>query len=321
MAEVTIEKLTKSYDGTTKVLDGVDLHINQGELVFMLGPSGCGKSTLLRILAGLVPADSGTISFDGKNIMSLPPEKRRAAMVFQNYALWPHLTVFENVAFGLRMEKRSRKEIDSRVTEALEQVRMREYAQSAVTRLSGGQQQRVALARALAVEPALLLLDEPLSNLDANLRDTMRREIKRICTERKLTALYVTHDRREALSMADRAGVMHKGKLSQIGTPDEIYNHPADGFTARFLGDVNRLAEGGIRPERLTISETAGKLRARLLERAFFGDSCEWLFEVPGTGKVLVRELSAPFREVGKEYFLDYDPAFLIPAPESGDEE
>lgn len=321
MAEVTIEKLTKSYDGTTKVLDGVDLHINQGELVFMLGPSGCGKSTLLRILAGLVTADSGTISFDGKNIMSLPPEKRRAAMVFQNYALWPHLTVFENVAFGLRMEKRSRKEIDSRVTEALEQVRMRDYAQSAVTRLSGGQQQRVALARALAVEPALLLLDEPLSNLDANLRDTMRREIKRICTERKLTALYVTHDRREALSMADRAGVMHKGKLSQIGTPDEIYNHPADGFTARFLGDVNRLAEGGIRPERLTISETAGKLRARLLERAFFGDSCEWLFEVPGTGKVLVRELSAPFREVGKEYFLDYDPAFLIPAPESGDEE
>jgi iron(III) transport system ATP-binding protein len=198
---------------------------------------------------------------------------------------------------------------------------MRDYAQSAVTRLSGGQQQRVALARALAVEPALLLLDEPLSNLDANLRDTMRREIKRICTERKLTALYVTHDRREALSMADRAGVMHKGKLSQIGTPDQIYNHPADGFTARFLGDVNRLAEGGIRPERLTISETTGKLRARLLERAFFGDSCEWLFEVPGTGKVLVRELSAPFREVGKEYFLDYDPAFLIPAPESGDEE
>ena len=321
MAEVSIEKLTKSYDGTVKVLDGVDLHINQGELVFMLGPSGCGKSTLLRILAGLVPADSGTISFDGRNIMSLPPEKRRAAMVFQNYALWPHLTVFENVAFGLRMEKRSRKEIDSRVTEALEQVRMREYAQSAVTRLSGGQQQRVALARALAVEPALLLLDEPLSNLDANLRDTMRREIKRICTERKLTALYVTHDRREALSMADRAGVMHKGKLSQIGTPDEIYNHPADGFTARFLGDVNRLPEGGIRPERLTISETAGKLRARLLERAFFGDSCEWLFEVPGTGKVLVRELSAPFRETGKEYFLDYDPAFLIPVPESGDEE
>ena len=321
MAEVTIEKLTKSYDGTTRVLDGVDLHINQGELVFMLGPSGCGKSTLLRILAGLVPADSGTISFDGRNIMSLPPEKRRAAMVFQNYALWPHLTVFENVAFGLRMEKRPKQEIELRVTEALEQVRMREFAKSAVTRLSGGQQQRVALARALAVDPALLLLDEPLSNLDANLRDTMRREIKRICTERKLTALYVTHDRREALSMADRAGVMHKGKLSQIGTPDEIYNHPADGFTARFLGDVNRLAEGGIRPERLTISEKEGKLRARLLERAFFGDSCEWLFDVPGTGKVLVRELSAPFREIGKEYFLDYDPAFLIPVPESGDEE
>ena len=321
MAEVLIEKLTKSYDGTVKVLDGVDLHIAQGELVFLLGPSGCGKSTLLRILAGLVTADSGSISFDGKNIMSLPPEKRRAAMVFQNYALWPHLNVFENVAFGLRMEKTPRKEIEKKVMESLEQVQMERYARSAVTQLSGGQQQRVALARALAVEPALLLLDEPLSNLDANLRDTMRREIKRICTERKLTALYVTHDRREALSMADRAGVMHKGKLAQIGTPDEIYNHPADSFTARFLGDVNGLpCGGGIRPERLRISEEKGKLSARLLERAFFGDSCEWLFEVPGAGKVLVRELGAPARTIGKEYFLDYDEAFLIPAPESDDE-
>ena len=242
-------------------------------------------------------------------------------MVFQNYALWPHLTVFENVAFGLRMEKHSSQEIRTRVMESLEQVRMESFAQGAVTRLSGGQQQRVALARALAVDPALLLLDEPLSNLDANLRDTMRREIKRICTERKLTALYVTHDRREALSMADRAGVMHKGKITQIGTPDEIYNHPSDGFTARFLGDVNCLPEGGIRPERIKISETSGKLRATLLERSFFGDSCEWLFEVPETGKILVRELGAPQRETGKEYFLDYDSSFLIPVPESGDEE
>ena len=321
MAEVSIEKLTKSYDGTTQVLDGVDLHIKQGELVFMLGPSGCGKSTLLRILAGLVTPDSGTISFDGKNILSLPPEKRRAAMVFQNYALWPHMTVYENVAFGLRMEKRPAKEIDARVKESLEQVRMQDYASNSVTRLSGGQQQRVALARALAVEPALLLLDEPLSNLDANLRDTMRREIKHICTKRKLTALYVTHDRREALSMADRAGVMHKGKISQIGTPDEIYNHPADGFTARFLGDVSRLPEGGIRPERLKISETSGKLRAKLLERSFFGDSCEWLFELPGSGeRLLVRELGAPARQIGKEYFLDYDSAFLIPLAECVDE-
>ena len=321
MAEVSIEKLAKSYDGSTQVLDGVDLHIKQGELVFMLGPSGCGKSTLLRILAGLVTPDSGTISFDGKNILSLPPEKRRAAMVFQNYALWPHMTVYENAAFGLRMEKRPAKEIERRVRESLEQVRMQDYASSSVTRLSGGQQQRVALARALAVEPALLLLDEPLSNLDANLRDTMRREIKHICTERKLTALYVTHDRREALSMADRAGVMHKGKISQIGTPDEIYNHPADGFTARFLGDVNRLPEGGIRPERLKISETSGKLQARLLERSFFGDSCEWLFELPHNGeRVLVRELGAPPRQIGKEYFLDYDSAFLIPLAECVDE-
>lgn len=320
MAEVSIEKLTKCYDGATPVLNGVDLKIAQGELVFMLGPSGCGKSTLLRILAGLVAPDGGSVSFDGRDVLSLPPEKRHAAMVFQNYALWPHLNVFENVAFGLRMEKHAPKEISERVAASLEQVRMEAFAKSPVTRLSGGQQQRVALARALAVEPALLLLDEPLSNLDANLRDSMRREIKRICAERKLTALYVTHDRREALSMADRVGVMHRGVIAQIGTPDEIYNHPADGFTARFLGDVNRLPEGGIRPERLKISSDAGKLRARLLERAFFGDSCEWLFEGPGGEQLLVRELGAPERRIGSEYFLDYDPAFLIPAPGPDDE-
>ena len=321
MAEISIENLAKSYDGAVKVLDGVDLHISQGELVFLLGPSGCGKSTLLRILAGLVEPDSGTISFDGKNIMALPPEKRRAAMVFQNYALWPHLNVFENVAFGLRMEKHARKEIEKRVGEALEQVQMTEFSQAAVTRLSGGQQQRVALARALAVNPALLLLDEPLSNLDANLRDTMRKEIKRICSERKLTALYVTHDRREALSMADRAGVMHKGKITQIAAPDEIYNHPVDTFTARFLGDVNLLSSGGIRPEQLKISETTGKLRARLCERSFFGDSCEWLFELPGKDQqILVRELGGAVRQIGKEYFLDWDDAFLIPLGESADE-
>ena len=321
MADVLIEKLTKSYDGSTQVLNGVDLHIASGEMVFLLGPSGCGKSTLLRILAGLVNADSGRILFDGCDIMSLPPEKRRAAMVFQNYALWPHLNVFENVAFGLRMEKRPAAEIEKRVMEALEQVQMSHYVRGAVTQLSGGQQQRVALARALAVDPALLLLDEPLSNLDANLRDTMRKEIKRICSERNLTALYVTHDRREALSMADRAGVMHNGKLTQIGTPDEIYNHPSNGFTARFLGDVNHLPAGGIRPERLIISETSGKIRAALKERTFFGDSCEWLFDSPECGTLLVRELGAPVRQIGKEYFLDYDEAFLIPAPESADEE
>jgi iron(III) transport system ATP-binding protein len=322
MAEVSIEKLTKSYDGSVKVLDGVDLHINQGELVFLLGPSGCGKSTLLRILAGLVSADSGSISFDGQDIMALPPEKRRAAMVFQNYALWPHLNVFENVAFGLRMEKAPKKEIEKRVMESLEQVQMTAFAKGAVTQLSGGQQQRVALARALAVDPALLLLDEPLSNLAANLRDLMRREIKRICAERRLTALYVTHDRREALSMADRAGVMHKGKLTCIGTPDEIYNHPGDGFTARFLGDVNVLPCGsGIRPERVRISSSSGKLRATLLERSFFGDSCEWLFDVPGSGKVIVKELAAPARTIGKEYFLDYDDSSLIPVAEPSDEE
>ena len=242
MAKLEILNISKTYQASEgKVLNDISLTVNDGEMAFLLGPSGCGKSTLLRILAGLIPADSGRILLDGKDITSHPPEKRNMPMVFQNYALWPHMDVYENIAFGLKMSSMKKPEIDDRVKEMLALVRMEDFIHRKVPSLSGGQQQRIALARALALDPAVLLLDEPLSNLDAKLRDTMRFEIRRICSERHITAVYVTHDRKEALSMADQVAVLEKGNLSQTGTPVSIYNHPANRFCASFLGDVNFL--------------------------------------------------------------------------------
>ena len=238
---IKIENLSKSYTKGSLVLKPLDLEIASGELFFLLGPSGCGKSTLLRLIAGFIAPDSGKIFFDNRDVTKLPPEERNAPMVFQNYALWPHLSVYENVAFGLKSQKLKREEIRDRAMEALEVVRMQEFAERKTTALSGGQQQRVALARALAVAPELILLDEPLSNLDAKLRDEMREELREICRMRKLTAIYVTHDRREALSMADRIAVLEGGKVSQLGKPSELYRNPGNSFTAAFLGDINFL--------------------------------------------------------------------------------
>ena len=338
MAEVRIRGITKSYSSGTPVLKGVDLDIRAGELFFLLGPSGCGKSTFLRILAGLVKPDGGSISFDGTDIGALPPEKRHAAMVFQNYALWPHMDVFENVAFGLRTAGVRGAELRKKVMEALDLVRLTDFARRKVPALSGGQQQRVALARALAVEPALLLLDEPLSNLDARLRDAMRAEIRRICSLRNLTALYVTHDRQEALSMADRIGVMHSGLIRESGNPEELYNFPRSGFCAQFLGDVNfidgeirgenvvtsfgtfrlngEVSPGnavGIRPERIRIVADGreGAFEAVLEERVFSGDTCDWTFRA-GEQRLAVRESAPAPRRLGETYRLWFEPDFLL---------
>ncbi len=327
MAQVTIESLSKSYVPGTPVLRKIDLEIRSGELFFLLGPSGCGKSTLLRILAGLVTPDTGALRFDGADILALPAEKRRAAMVFQNYALWPHLDVFENVAFGPRTAGVRGRALKEKVMTALEAVRLTALARNRVPQLSGGQQQRVALARALAVEPALLLLDEPLSNLDARLRDAMRHEIRRICSERNLTALYVTHDRQEALSMADRIAVMNGGRIVQLGTPEEVYDFPRDRFTAEFLGDANLLSGAelreafgdgaaagdglfALRPERIRVlpAGTAGAVPARLVSRTFYGDCCEWVFQ-SGAVTLTVREFAPERREIGAVYALAADSA------------
>ncbi len=235
-----IQSVSKRYDGV-KALDGVSLCVDEGEFFFLLGPSGCGKTTLLRILAGFEQPDSGSILFDGEDVASRPPERRNAGMVFQNYALWPHLTVRQNVAFGLEVRRISRTESDQRIREVLGTVHMEDYEDRKPTQLSGGQQQRVALARALVIEPELVLLDEPLSNLDARLRLEMRTEIRAIIKKLGHTAVYVTHDQKEALAMADRCAILREGHIEQVGTPRELYEHPRNRFVAEFLGETNLL--------------------------------------------------------------------------------
>jgi len=239
MVKLEIQGISKSYTPGQPVLKPIDLTITPGEFFFLLGPSGCGKSTLLRIIAGFIKPDSGSILFDSHNVTTLPPEKRDAAMVFQNYALWPHMTVFENVAFGLETRDIRGEIKKNRVMTALEMVKLADLAERKPASLSGGQQQRVALARAIAVKPKMLLLDEPLSNLDAKLRDSMRFELWRICKDSGLTAVYVTHDRKEALSMADRIAVIHNGQIEQLGLPEDLYRTPNSRFSAEFLGNAN----------------------------------------------------------------------------------
>jgi len=242
MSSLHIQQLTKCYPGaSTPALNHVSLHIADGELFFLLGPSGCGKTTLLRLIGGFESPTEGVISSNSENITALPANERNTAMVFQGYALFPHLTVAENIAFGLEMQKCPKDEIAQRVTAVMEEMQITQYAQRTPNQLSGGQQQRVALARTLVVHPSCLLLDEPLANLDAKLRRDMRLEIRRICHEYHLTAVYVTHDRSEALSMADRVAVMKDGVIVQVGTPLEIYRRPVNSFVANFLGETNLL--------------------------------------------------------------------------------
>jgi len=235
-----ISGLVKTYPGATvPSVDRVDLSLAQGQMLALLGPSGCGKTTTLRMIAGLIEPTAGTIHIDGRDVTHLPVHKRGLGMVFQSYALFPHLTVAENVAFGLEMRSVSRAEIKTRVAEALDMVQLGTLAGRKISQLSGGQQQRIALARALVVKPAVLLLDEPLSNLDAKLRDAMRTEIREIQKNHGITAVFVTHDQDEALSMADTVAVMSKGRVEQIGPPETIYRRPATRFAAEFIGRAN----------------------------------------------------------------------------------
>jgi iron(III) transport system ATP-binding protein len=238
MIAIRIEKLTKRF-GTTVALRGLDLAIEPGELFFLLGPSGCGKTTLLRSLAGFYIPDEGRILFGDEDVTRLEPHKRNTGMMFQSYALWPHMTVAENVAFGLEERRIARDEITRRVGEALESVHMGAYAARRPNELSGGQQQRVALARALVIRPRCLLLDEPLSNLDAKLRLEMRAEIRRVCKESKLTTVYVTHDQKEALSISDRMAILEHGRVLQVGAPREVYRRPACKTVANFIGETD----------------------------------------------------------------------------------
>jgi len=238
MVPVELRHLSKHF-GATVAVDAVDATVEPGELFFLLGPSGCGKTTLLRMIAGLQDPTDGVIRFGQREVTHLPTGKRNAAMVFQSYALWPHMSVSQNVAFGLDVRKVDATSKQKQVRDALRQVQLTELADRKPQQLSGGQQQRVALARALVVNPDVLLLDEPLSNLDAKLRMEMRLEIRRICKRVGITTIYVTHDQGEALSMADRIALMRDGRIMQIGTPMEIYNRPTSRFVADFLGSTN----------------------------------------------------------------------------------
>lgn len=328
MSYVEMINLTKRY-GETLAVDDVSVSVEEGEFFSLLGPSGCGKTTTLRMVAGFVRPENGKINIGGTEMTYLPPEKRGIGIVFQNYAIFPHMNVFDNIAFGLRMRKLPKREIGGRVRAALEQVNLMGYERRYQREMSGGEQQRVALARVLITEPRILLLDEPLSALDKKLREEMKYWIKELQHELKITTIYVTHDQGEALTMSDRIAVMNQGKVTQIGKPEEIYEHPANRFVAGFIGESNLLrariialdgemcrltlgatefeapkrsgAEAGrevdlvVRPERVLVAEEAEalagvKFTARVIDHSFQGSIIRYRLDLEG--QTLVAEVS-----------------------------
>ena len=274
---ISIRNLHKTFGSgkaATNAVNGINLEIEPGELFFLLGPSGCGKTTLLRMIAGFIDPTGGTILFNDRNVTHAPPNTRNTGMVFQSYALWPHMSVEQNVAFGLGVRKVPRAEKRQRAQEALDAVQMGQYAKRRPNQLSGGQQQRVALARALVIRPDVLLLDEPLSNLDAKLRNDLRMEIRRTCKTYGggaeggggITTIYVTHDQKEALSMADRIAVMRSGQIVQMGTPTDLYRRPRTRFVAEFLGQTNIIPAtvSGREGDLLATTTASGPVRAEM---------------------------------------------------------
>ena len=334
--EVIIKDAVKRY-GDFTALNGVSLNIKEGEFFTLLGPSGCGKTTLLRMIAGFNSIEAGDFYFGEKRINDVAAHKRDIGMVFQNYAIFPHLTVRENVAYGLKARKTPKKEMDERVAEALKLVQIEHLADRKPNELSGGQQQRVALARAFVIEPSVLLMDEPLSNLDAKLRVQMRTVIKKLQRRLGITTIYVTHDQEEALAISDRIAVMKDGNIMQIGTPNEIYAKPQNPFVAGFIGVSNFLdcdvngnqvtiagemtieipvkkeykGKGKLsaRPEQLFFSETG--MPGKVLFSTFLGDFIEYEVELDNGQSLIVNEYTkdtASVHEDGEKVFLSFDP-------------
>lgn len=254
--KLIIENLTKKF-GKNEGVENINLSVKEHELLTLLGPSGCGKTTILRAIGGFNQIDSGRILLDGKEIQNLQPEKRPTGMVFQSYNLWPHMTVYENMAFGMQIRKCPKEQIKKEIKKMLELVRMDGSEKKYPSQLSGGQQQRITIARALVLKPSLLLLDEPFSALDAKIRGQMREELKRIQREAGLTVIFVTHDQEEAMAISDRIAVMRRGYMEQVGKPEEIYDHPKTRFVAEFIGEMNFIEENGssfaVRPEDVTL--------------------------------------------------------------------
>ena len=340
MSEVRIEHVFKRFGDVTAVSD-FDLTVKDGEFVSLLGPSGCGKTTSLRMIAGFERATEGEIYIGDHCVSShikntfVPPEKRDIGMVFQSYAVWPHMTVTENVAYPLKIQKVPKEERAARVAEMLKLVHLDEYGSRYPHQLSGGQQQRVALARALVMRPGLLLLDEPLSNLDAKLRESMRFEISSIQKELGITVIYVTHDQSEAMTMSDRVVVMSRGVIQQIGTPYEIYRNPANKMVADFIGLVN-FVEGevqgdrvyisgtgvsfpntsgitgsatlAVRPENITMSRTSGTIEGTLVHRFYLGDAVDYRVQCKHhVIRVIVKGAELKEFTDGEKVYLDFD--------------
>jgi len=271
---IAVEKVTKRF-GALAAASDVTLAIDEGELFTLLGPSGCGKTTLLRLIAGFYTPDEGEVRFDDQRVNEVPPHDRGSGMVFQNYALWPHMTVFDNVAYGLKLRKLAPAEIAQRVHAVLEKVKLAGLDKRYPGQLSGGQQQRVALARALVLNPKILLLDEPLSNLDAKIRIQVRAEIRKLQKELGITTIYVTHDQEEALTLSDRIAVFDKGKLLEVGPPKQLYEYPRTRFVADFIG-INNLIEG-------TVTAVDGG-RKRLRAKTTIGEWSAFFTQAPPTG-------------------------------------
>jgi iron(III) transport system ATP-binding protein len=340
LSEVRIEHVFKRFGDVTAVSD-FDLTVKDGEFVSLLGPSGCGKTTSLRMIAGFERATEGEIYIGDHCVSShikntfVPPEKRDIGMVFQSYAVWPHMTVTENVAYPLKIQKVPKEERAARVAEMLKLVHLDEYGSRYPHQLSGGQQQRVALARALVMRPGLLLLDEPLSNLDAKLRESMRFEISSIQKELGITVIYVTHDQSEAMTMSDRVVVMSRGVIQQIGTPYEIYRNPANKMVADFIGLVN-FVEGevqgdrvyisgtgvsfpntsgitgsatiAVRPENITMSRTSGTIEGTLVHRFYLGDAVDYRVQCKHhVIRVIVKGAELKEFTDGEKVYLDFD--------------
>ncbi len=343
MAFVNLEDIRVSYDGKSDVLKDLRLSIEKGELVSLLGPSGCGKTTTLRVIAGLIEPNDGTFVVDEMDLTKVPVHKRNFGMVFQSYALFPHLTIKENVAFGLKLRKENKTVIEEKVMEILEVTGLSDFADRYPKQLSGGQRQRVALARALVIEPKLLLLDEPLSNLDAKLRVTMRMEIKRIQRALGITTVFVTHDQEECFSISDKVAVMNKGVIEQYDSPEEVYKNPRTEFVARFIGFENFIslekekehlyyAEDGtsfrtmrahsddkvkatIRPDNISMHRTLAPadnvLSGTVRVRTFLGKSYQYEVET-AVGNLIVNDEDAKLYQAGESVQLFLDPAKII---------
>ncbi len=331
---IRIRECAKTFPDGTRALEPMSLEIHGGETVVFLGPSGCGKTTTLRIIAGLESPDSGgQVWFDDEDVTALPIEHRNVGMVFQSYALFPNMNVEENIAYGLKIRKFSRGEVSSRVEEMLDMMQIHELRHRTINQLSGGQRQRVALARAIAVQPKVLLLDEPLTALDALLRERLRVDIDRLLRDLGITAVYVTHDQAEAMSLGDRIVVMSHGRVAQVGTPRQIYFEPRDPFVADFIGTMNRLsgvvengvltARGGsveldehpdgpieilFRPESATIGNTGNSmLQGRVSGVFFLGDRTRLIIEEAGEEPVIVETAGSREFETGQRVGVDID--------------